>query len=387
MDSIPYGKQHIIHEDIDAVAGVLRSEYITQGPMVPKFEVAVATYHEAEYAVAFSSGTAALHGAYYALGISDGDEIITSPVTFAATANTAISLGARPVFADIDPSTNCIDIADIESRITPATKVISPVSFAGYPVDLKSVREIAGKRGLRILHDAAHAIASRRDGAFGMAYADAAILSFHPVKHITTGEGGMVLTNIREVYDRLLLFRNHGVTKDEERMSKCDGPWYYEMVDLGYNYRMTDIQAALGISQFDRIDRNIRQRNETARRYDEAFADIDGLTVPPNVGYGILDGEDAADVHSRHLYPLRLTDAKRRRAMYDHLHEADIRAQVHYIPLHTMPYYRERFGYSQGDYPVAEEFYAREISIPMYHEMEADTCERVINAVRSFFTE
>jgi dTDP-4-amino-4,6-dideoxygalactose transaminase len=335
--------------------------------------------------VAFSSGTAALHGAYYALGVSDGDEIITSPITFAATANAAVFLDAKPVFADIDLTTNCLNIADIEHRITSNTKVISPVSFAGYPIDLKSIREIADKHGLRVLHDAAHAIASRSRGTFGMEYADASILSFHPVKHVATGEGGMVLTNCKEIYDQLILFRSHGITKNEDLMTKNDGPWYYEMIDLGYNYRMTDIQAALGISQFKRIDSNIKQRNETAKRYDEAFMDIDGLIIPPNVGYGILSDHNAPNVHSRHLYTLRIADMKQRRAMYNHLHEAGILAQIHYIPLHTMPYYSKMFGYKQGDYPKAEEYYAGEISIPMYHEMSDGIRGQVIHAVTSFF--
>jgi UDP-4-amino-4,6-dideoxy-N-acetyl-beta-L-altrosamine transaminase len=387
MERIPYGKQTITDDDIQAVESVLRSDYLTQGPRVPEFEATVATYHKAKYAVAFSSGTAALHGAYYALGVSNGDEIITSPITFAATANAAIFLGATPVFADIDISTNCIDVTDIEDRITENTKVISPVSLAGYPVDLKSVRKIADTRGLKVLHDASHAVASKRGGAFGMKYADIAVLSFHPVKHVATGEGGMALTNSEEMRDKLILFRSHGITKNEELMSRCDGPWYYEMVDLGYNYRMTDIQAALGVSQFSRIDENIRQRNETALSYDKSFAGIDGLITPPNVGYEILDDASADDVHSWHLYTLRLSDAGQRRALYDYLHKAGIIAQIHYIPLHTMPYYKKKFGYKQGDYPKAEAYYASEISIPMYHEMDDGTRGYVVDTVTSFFTE
>jgi dTDP-4-amino-4,6-dideoxygalactose transaminase len=218
-----------------------------------------------------------------------------------------------------------------------------------------------------------------------MEYANIAVLSFHPVKHIATGEGGMALTNSKELYDKLILFRNHGITKDETLMSRCDGPWYYEMIDLGFNYRMTDIQAALGISQFSRINQNIRQRNEIARYYDKSFADIDGVITPPNVGYALLDDEHADDIHSWHLYTLRVSDPNQRRALYGYLHDAGILAQIHYIPLHTLPYYMKRFGYKSGDYPKAEEYYASEISIPIYHEMKNETREYVADKIKSFF--
>lgn len=221
---IPYGKQTIIQEDIDAVVNVLKSDYLTTGPKLKEFEELVAAYHGARFAVAFSNGTAALHGAYYAAGTVPGDEIITSPITFAASANAAVYCGAKPVFADIDLATNCIDVNKIEEQITEKTRVITPVSLAGYPVDLKAIRAIADKHGCRIIHDAAHAIGSKRNGTFGMEYADMAILSFHPVKHIATGEGGMVLTNNKELYRKLLLFRTHGITKDPELLSENHGP-------------------------------------------------------------------------------------------------------------------------------------------------------------------
>ena len=263
---IPYGKQYITEEDKAKVLEVLGSELITQGEVVPQFENAVAAYHGAKYAVAFSNGTAALHAAYAVLGVGPGDEAISSPITFAASMNGALYSGATPKFVDMDPATNCMDISKLEEAITPNTKVITPVSFGGFPVDLKAVREIADKHGCAIIHDAAHAIGSRRDGKFGMEYADMAILSFHPVKHVTTGEGGMVLTNSKELNDKLRLFKSHGITRDPELLENNDGPWYYEMQSLGFNYRITEFQAALGLSQFSRMDENLKARNAIAKR-------------------------------------------------------------------------------------------------------------------------
>ena len=384
MKKIPYGKQSVTANDIDEVVAVLKSDFLTTGPKVRAFEEKVAKYHKAKYAVAFSNGTAALHAAYHAAGITDGDEIITSPITFAASANAAVYCGARPVLADIDLDTNCVDIGELECRMTEKTKVITPVSLAGYPVDLKAIRKIADRFHCRIIHDAAHAIGSRREGTFGMEYADLAILSFHPVKHITTGEGGMVLTNDQELYDRLLLFRTHGITKDPARMDRCDGPWYYEMQSLGFNYRLSDIHAALGISQFDRINENLKKRNRIAKAYQEAFSGKTGLILPPGVGFDVIKDDDAENIHAYHLYTLRVADADRRLDFYTYLHDNGILAQVHYIPLHLQPYYQRRFGFRRGDFPKAEAYYDSEVSIPMYHGMEESDLEYVIDKILSY---
>lgn len=381
---IPYGKQTVIQEDIDAVVEVLKSDFLTQGPKLTEFEKAVAEYHGAKYAVAFANGTAALHGAYHAAGVEYGDEIITSPITFAATANAAIYCGGRPVFTDIDLETNCIDISRIEEKITAKTKVISPVSLAGYPVDLKEIRQIANKYNCVIIHDAAHAIGSKRDGSFGMEFADMAVLSFHPVKHVATGEGGMVLTNNEELHHRLSLFRTHGITKEPGLLLENDGPWYYEMISLGYNYRMADMQAALGISQFRRIKENLKQRNETAETYQNAFSQNNNLIVPPEVGFDVLTDSAAENIHAYHLYTLRVKEPKVRPDFYAYLHQKGILAQIHYIPVHLQPYYKKQFGYKRGDFPNAESYYASEISIPMYHNMDKADRDYVIDTIRAY---
>lgn len=387
MQKIPYGRQYITDDDINAVIEVLKSDYLTQGPRITEFEKEIAEYHGAKYGVAFSNGTAALHGAYSSLGVSDGDEIITSPITFAATANAAIYCGAKPCFVDIDEDTNCIDVNKIEDAITEKTKVISPVAFGGYPVDLRSIHEITEKKGIKVLYDAAHAIASKRDGTFGMEYVDAAILSFHPVKHIATGEGGMVLTNDEDIYKKLLLFRSHGITKDPELLERNDGPWYYEMQSLGFNYRITDMQCALGISQFKRIASNIKRRNEIAKIYNDELSEVSGLIVPPNVGFEMLDSDDlkgARDIHSYHLYTLQTKSSNKRKQLYENLHEKGILAQIHYIPVHMQPYYQRTYGYHKGDYPIAEAFYEREVSIPMFHSLQNDALEYIISEIKKF---
>ena len=376
---IPYGRQTILDEDIDAVVNVLKSDYLTQGPCIMEFEDKVAAYHGAKYAVSFANGTAALHAAYYATGISEGDEFITSPISFIATANGGLFLGAKPVFVDIDLETNCIDHEKIENKITEKTKVITPVSLAGYPVDLKSIRAIADRHNCMIIHDAAHAIGSKRDGTFGMEYADMAILSFHPVKHIATGEGGMVLTNSEVLNKRLRLFRTHGITKEMSDMTRFDGAWYYEMQDLGYNYRLSDISAALGISQFNRIDSNIRRRNEIAKQYDDAFEYIEELNAPPSFEY-----KECENIHSYHLYSLRIKNTTKRKVFFDYLRENGIQAQIHYIPITSQPYYIERFGTRTEDYPNANLYYDTEISIPMFHGMSDLQQEYVIDMIKKY---
>ena len=386
MKKIPYGRQTIIEEDIKEVVDVLRSDFITQGPRINEFEKTVAEYHGAKYGVAFSNGTAALHGAYSVLQIEPGNEIITTPITFLATSNAAIYCGLKPVFADIDKDTNCIAIDSIEDKITDQTKVISPVSFAGYPVDLKRIREIADRHNCYIIHDAAHATGSKRGGTFGMEYADLAILSFHPVKHVATGEGGMVLTNNEELYQRLLRFRSHGTTKDARLLTENHGPWYYEMQSLGFNYRMTDIQAALGCSQFKRIETNLIDRNKIASRYTQELSKLDFLTLPPQIGYKVLEvgTEKAEDIHSYHLYTIQTASKELRKPLYEYLHSKGVMVQIHYLPVTLQPYYKEHFGTKEGDCPHAEDYYSKVISIPMYHNMKADDLEYVISTIKEF---
>ena len=387
MRKIPYGRQSITEDDINAVIEVLKSDYLTQGPRIGELEAAIADYHGARHAVAFSNGTAALFAAYESIGICEGDEIVSSPITFVATTNGAVYCGGTPVFADLDPETNCIDIGQIESRITNNTKAIVPIAYAGYPVDLKRIRSIADQNNCSVIYDAAHAIGSLRNGSFGMEYVDAAILSFHPVKHIAAGEGGMVLTNRDDIYERLLLFRSHGITKDPALLHKHDGAWYYEMQSLGYNFRITDMQCALAASQFRRIRENLKRRHEIASVYESELEGVDFIHTPPSVGYGILDEDDsgAADtIHAYHLYTITVKDAADRKPLYEHLHSNGVLAQIHYVPVHLHPYYRERFGFAEGDCPCAEDFYQREISIPMFHSLSELDQEYVIDTIKAF---
>lgn len=373
---IPYGKHRILEEDINCVVDVLKSEYITCGPKIEEFENFIADMHDAKYAVAFCNGTAALHASYYALGVTDGDEIITTPITFAATANAAIYCGGKPVFADISMETYCLDPVSVENCINSNTKVITPVAFSGYPVELKAFREIADKNNCKILYDAAHGVGSRRDGSFGMEYIDVAILSFHPVKHIACGEGGMVLTNDIDVYEKLKLFRTHGIVKNISMKDTYEGDWAYDMVDLGYNYRMSDILAALGISQAKRLEENIKDRNSIADRYFEAFEHIDGIVLPPHV--------KGNNRHAYHLFVIRTESEERRKQLYDYLHKEGIMVQVHYIPIYKFSYYKKTFSYD-NEYMNAEEYYKTCLSLPMYHGMEKETQEYVINKVLEFF--
>ena len=380
MNKIPYGKQCITEEDIAKVVEVLRSELITQGEVLPEFEKTIAEYHGAKHGVAFSNGTAALHAAYAVLGTKPGDEILSSPMTFAASVNGGLYCGATPRFVDMDPATNCMDVHKLRDAVTDKTKVITPISYAGYPVDLKAIHEVAAEKGCHVIHDACHAIGSRRDGTFGMEYVDMAILSFHPVKHVTTGEGGMVLTNSDELDAKLRLFRTHGITRDPGSLRKNDGPWYYEMQSLGYNYRMTDFQAALGLSQFSRIKENLANRNAIAARYHEGLKDCDFLELPPQLGFD-AEGET---VHAYHLFTVRCCSSEVRKALHAYLRENKIFAQIHYVPVHMHPYYMDNYGFKEGDFPEAEAFYSGEISLPMYHSMTEEEQNFVIETIRKF---
>ena len=370
---IPYGRQNIDQDDIDAVIEVLRSAWITQGPWGEEFEKQVAAYCGVSYAVAFNSGTSALHAAIYAARIGPGDEVITSPITFLATANAAIYTGARPVFVDMDINSYCIDPQLIEAAITPRSRAIVPVDYAGYPVDMSVIKEIARKHNLLIIEDAAHALGAWRQGRAVGQDADMSILSFHPVKHITTGEGGMVLTNNPELQERLRRFRSHGIVRDASRMMENYGPWYYEMQSLGYNFRLSDIQAALGISQLKKLENFVEERQRIARYYDRAFAGMKQLNIPPQ--------PVAGDRHAYHLYPLLLSSGIDRRKLFSYLREREIGVQVHYIPVHLQPYYRKNYAYGPGDFPVAEDFYRREISLPIFPGLKREEQDYVIHHV------
>ncbi|MDD2373488.1 MAG: UDP-4-amino-4,6-dideoxy-N-acetyl-beta-L-altrosamine transaminase, partial [Syntrophomonadaceae bacterium] len=355
---IPYGRQNIDEEDLKAVIEALCSDWITQGPLVEEFEARVAEYCGARYGVAFNSGTSALHAGMYAAGIEGGDEVITTPLTFVATANAALYVGARPVFVDIDEKTYCIDTERIEAAITSRTRAIVPVDYAGYPVEMKRIKEIADKYNLVVIEDAAHALGAVREATKVGTQADMTMFSFHPVKHITTGEGGMIICNNPDYYERLKLFRSHGITKEAEYLEADDGPWYYEMQELGYNFRITDIQCALGISQMNKLEEFLHERRLLARKYDQAFNNINWLQTPPTP----LPGSS----HAYHLYPLLQAKEVNRTELFTYLREHNIGVQVHYIPVHLQPYYRRHFGYKPGDFPKAENFYAGEISLPLY---------------------
>ncbi|MGA1980104.1 MAG: UDP-4-amino-4,6-dideoxy-N-acetyl-beta-L-altrosamine transaminase [Sedimentisphaerales bacterium] len=375
---IPYGHQCIEGDDIQAVVEVLRSDFLTQGPKVKEFEEALAEYCGAKYAVSFSSGTAALHGAYFAAGLGSKDEIITSPITFLSTSNAGLFLRGRPVFVDVEPDTGNIDAELIAPAVTGNTKAIVPVHFAGHPANLKRIAEIARKYNLMVVEDACHALGARYlDTTIGdCKYSDMAVFSFHPVKSITTGEGGAVLTNSKEYYERLVVFRHHGITKDKNAFVNKDedaGRWYYEMQHLGYNYRLTDIQCALGISQLKKLGRFIRKRRRIVNAYNQAFKGNSFFDMPV---------EKSGVESAWHLYAIRLKDAYKRvkPKLFEELHQRQLGVQVHYIPVHLQPYY-QRLGYSQDLCPKAKDFYERQISVPIYPAMSDEDVEYVISGL------
>ena len=394
MKTISYGRQFIDEDDIKTVVETLKSDYMTQGPKIKEFEDKVAEYHGCKYAVAFCNGTAALHAAYYSVGLKKGDEFITSPITFAASGNGGLYLGGIPKFVDIDKDTYNIDVNKLSEAITEKTRVITPVSLAGYPVDLKTIRKIIEKTGkdIKIIHDAAHAIGALREGRNIVDYADMTILSFHPVKHVTTGEGGMVLTNNEEYYKKLCLFRTHGITRDSKELLENHGAWYYEMQDLGYNYRITDMQCALGITQMNKLNKSLYKRNQIAKFYEKELKNIEWLKLP--LGYFSkewLDDEKyenlkekPKNLNSYHLFPILLENSEERKKFFDYMRENNIFVQVHYIPLHLMPYYRENFGYKKGDFPIAEDYYSREVSLPMYPTLTEEELEYIIKVIKGF---
>lgn len=372
---LPYGRQWIDDDDIEAVVEVLKGDYLTTGPHVSTFEQAVAQYVGAKYAVAFSNGTAALHGACFAAGISEGDEVITTPMTFAASANCVLYQGGTPVFADINEKTYNIDPNKIEEKINDKTKAIIPVDFTGQPVELDRILEIARKYNLVVIEDAAHALGATYKGRKIGSISDMTMFSFHPVKHITSGEGGIITTNNKEYYEKLLQFRSHGITRNKEKLNEYHGPWYYEMQFLGYNYRMTDIQAALGTSQLKKIDKFVELRRKYVAMYNEAFKDMDEVITP----FQHEDGQS-----SWHLYIIRLKLDKltaSRREIFEALQQQNIGVNVHYIPVHLQPYYQQ-LGYKKGICPNAEKLYEEMITLPLFPAMTEEDINDVIKAVK-----
>jgi UDP-4-amino-4,6-dideoxy-N-acetyl-beta-L-altrosamine transaminase len=401
MNRIPYGRQNITEEDIRSVIDVLKSDYLTQGPKIAEFENGFAEYIGCKYAVAVSNGTAALHLSALALNVQPGDKIITTSITFAASANCVKYCGGEVVFADIDPDTYLLDINKVRDLLFVSPKGtfkgIVPVDFAGYPVNLEEFRKLADEFGLWIIEDACHApggyfidSSGQKQNCGNGNYADLSIFSFHPVKHIATGEGGMITTNDELLYKKLLMLRTHGIAKN---MISFQNPievaygvnleslnlepetsfpgWYYEMQELGYNYRLTDFQAALGLSQLNRADEGLTRRKQIAHTYHESFKDK-----------SFIKGQSGfSDKHAFHLY---IIEVDNRKGLYEYLHKNNIFAQVHYIPVHLMPYYRQ-FGWKIGDLPLSEKYYSRCLSLPMYPTLKEVEQQYVIQCINEFF--
>lgn len=373
---IGYGRQSIDDADIQAVVDVLKSDFLTCGPKLQEVERKLCEITGAGYAVLISNGTAALHAACYAAGIQSGDEVITTPITFAASANCALYCGAKPVFADINPETYNISPEEIEKKITDRTKAVVAVDFTGQAVELDQIREICQKHHLILIEDGAHSIGTKYNGTPVGSIADLTTFSFHPVKTVTAGEGGAVLTNDEEFYKKLLLFRSHGITRNENWMSgKPEGGWYYEQMELGMNYRMTDIQAALLGSQLDRLETFAKRRREIVRMYDEAFQEMPEIIVQKEIPQS-----DTV----RHLYLLQLNPERLkagRKEIFDALTAENIGCNVHYIPVYYFPYY-QKLGYPKGLCPNAEVLYERLITIPLYFGMSDEDVQNVIQAVK-----
>ncbi len=371
---LPYGRQWVDDEDIESVVRVLQSDWLTTGPKVQEFEESFAARVGAKYAVAVSSGTAALHAAAYAAGIGPEDEVVVTPLTFAASANCVAYLGATPVFADVDPTTLLLDPTEVAAHITRRTTAIVAVDYAGQPCDYDALRALASRSDLITIADSCHALgAAYKDRAVGT-LADLNVFSLHPVKHITTGEGGIITTNDPELAERMRVFRNHGITSDH-RQREQQGSWFYEMTDLGYNYRLSDIQCALGLSQLQKLDRWVARRQEIARQYDSAFANLRGVK-PLSVQSYVS--------HAYHLYVVRLdlTQIHATRAeVFAALRSEGIGVNVHYIPVHLHPFYRKRFGTGPGLCPVAESAYEEIVSLPLFPRMSRDDADDVITAM------
>lgn len=377
MKKFNYGKQFLDFGDIWEVIKTLRSDFLTQGPKVAEFENAICKYTGAKYAVTVANATAGLHIAMMALDIGSGDEVITSPITFLASANCALYVGASPKFVDIDSSTACIDVNKLEQAITQKTKVIIPVHFAGQSCDMKAIKEIADKHNLFVVEDSAHAIGSdylsKKVGC--CEFSDMSIFSFHPVKNMTTGEGGVITTNNEKLYKKLLLLRSHGMTKDQQILTKNDGPWYYEMHEFGFNYRLTDIQASLGISQLKKIEKFKKRRREIVEFYKKSFK--------KDERFSFLEEKDYAN-SCFHLFPLLIDFDKikiSKKDLFLKLQENGLYLQVHYIPVHLQPFY-QKLGFKEGDFPNAEEYYKKTISLPVYYGLNDGDLSVVVDIVK-----
>jgi len=373
---IPYGRHWISDDDIESVVDVLESDWLTQGPKIEEFEKEISAYCGSNYAVVFNSGTSALHAAFSVLRLNKDDEFITTPNTFVATANAGLHTGIKPIFVDIEEDTGNLNTSKVEERITERTRLIVPVHYSGHPVDMGKIYEIAERKNLYVIEDACHALGAKYKGykTGGCNYSDMTVFSFHPVKHITTGEGGAVLTNNKDFYKKLLMSRSHGIEK-RSFINKPDGDWYYEMQSLGYNYRMTDIQAALGISQLRKSDKFIDRRKEIARLYDSEFRDNPWFDIPPVRSYASS---------SYHLYPIRFKDEfiQRKKEIFSRLKERGFGVQVHYIPVYWHPFYKN-MGYKKGICPIAEDFYFKELSLPIYPAMNGEEQRYVIEGINT----
>jgi UDP-4-amino-4,6-dideoxy-N-acetyl-beta-L-altrosamine transaminase len=381
---IPYGRQEITAEDIDAVVAVLKSDFLTQGPTVPAFEKAVASYCSAGHAVAVNSATSALHIACLALGLGPGDILWTSPITFVASANCALYCGAEVDFVDIDPKTYNLSSERLEEKLKKAAesgklpKIVVPVHLCGQPCDMKRIWELSREYGFRIIEDASHAIGARyqEEPVGNCRYSDITVFSFHPVKIITTGEGGMALTNDVALASKMALLRSHGITRDPDQMTKePDGPWYYQQIELGFNYRMTDIQASLGVSQMCRLNDYVVRRQELARRYNEL---LEGLPMT-------LPWQHPYSYSAFHLYMIRLSLDKIKqthRKIFESMRDQGIGVNLHYIPVHTQPYY-QKLGFKMGDFPEAERYYREAISLPMFPALKDAEQTKVIELIKA----
>lgn len=381
-----YSKQYLEQSDIDAVVKVLKGDWLTQGPAVKTFENDLKIYFGAKNACAVANGTAALHLTGLALGWQTGDIIITSPITFLATANCIVYAGVTPDFVDIDPVTYTIDPNQVEEKIKAHqsngknVKAVIGIDYAGHPCNWKALREIADKYGLQLVNDNCHAMGASyfNHKQYAVKYADVAIQSYHPVKHITTGEGGAVLTNDSEIDDKVRCLRNHGMTKNPNQLEKNDGPWYYEMHDLGYNYRITDFQCALGSCQLDKLDQFVLERGKIAKKYDELFSGIDILTIPKT--NSLID-------HAYHLYPLQIDFEKlsvNKTDFFLKMKHVGINVQVHYIPVHLQPFYKRNYGFTTGYCTIAESFYDQAVSIPLYPSLTNAEVEKVVTDITKF---
>jgi len=383
---IPYGRQEVTSCDIEAVKSVLNSDYLTQGPAVPAFEKKVADYCGANHAIAVNSATSALHIACMALGLGPGDILWTSPITFVASANCALYCGASVDFVDIDPETVNLSAKCLEGKLREAAlvgklpKIVVPVHLCGQPCDMKRIWELSQKYGFRIIEDASHSIGAEYLGkpVGNCRHSDITVFSFHPVKIITTGEGGMALTNNNDLARKMSLYRSHGITRDPLLMThESEGLWYYQQIDLGYNYRMTDIQAALGASQMDRLDQYVSKRRELANRYDK---ELQGLPLRPLKQ--LSDGKSAF-----HLYPVRIypREGKTRKIVFEALRDEGVGVNVHYIPVHLQPYYRQ-VGFREGDFPEAEWYYAEAISLPIFPTLKKEEQDKIIGLLKELFS-